>query len=240
MQIEHAYFLDDRQLLLLLSLIDDNPVVGFSLEEEAEISLAVWQQTVFSLVKNGYLYYETEASVSPELVPLLKTMKTASWVALVHSKSAMFPVKLLYPGDKMVIVEQSGLRTCRLRKHQHLSEIWLNDELNLPRCVLSEEETIDLEQTDEDILRCLEKWKQQVIPLNASASEWDSIPEMRVILEFCDENAKVFCRWVWLEDSLCWFVIQQTEQTCSVNIETKEQRQRLLKILRMEEKNAVS
>lgn len=240
MKIDHAYFLDDYQLLLLLSLVDGKPIVGFSLEEEKEISLSVWQQTIFSLMKSGYLYCGKEISISPELIPLLKTMKIASWVALVYSKSAMFPVKLLYPGDTMVVVERSGLRTCRLRRYQHqLSEMWLNDELSLPVCGLSEEETIDLEQTDEDILQCLEKWKRQVIPLEASALEWDSIPEMRVILEFCNENAQTVCRWVWLEDSLCWLVIRQTEKTCSVNIETKEQRQKLLKIFRMEEKDAI-
>ena len=88
--VERAYYLTGRQLLLLLSLIDDRPVRGFAPTETAGTDSNTWKQTALSLTQEGLLVYGPGGAViDARLEPLLRAMKDSARVLALYSRERM-------------------------------------------------------------------------------------------------------------------------------------------------------
>ena len=84
-ETEHAWLLDGRQLLFLLSLADSRPVLTFPLPDPDSVSPDEWKQVVMDLHRGGVLAFgENGVEMTPDPAALIAGMKDAPsvWIAL--------------------------------------------------------------------------------------------------------------------------------------------------------------
>lgn len=227
-EFEMVYYLDSRQVLLLLSLIDQRPVVGFPPIEEPED----WGPTALSLFQAGRLRCEGESLIMDEtLSGLLLTMKDAKQVCAMYGRGPGFSSCTLYINDRFVLLEHLPGGKCRLHQAgeaeiRELLEKGLMCSHPMPEVLQSALED------DEAFEACLRRWEQRAVALEDSPARWRQFEEVRGVLEYQTPETKVRC--VWIEDLIAGIILRQDQNGTHAKLDTVSQRRALLRELEME------
>lgn len=225
--IEHAYFLDELQLLLLLSLIDKRPVPGFSLGDPTRLKESDWTQVALTLVRDGQLdVREGRMEIEEQLREMLVEIKNASRILSVCSSAeerAM--VRMLYFGQAVTVLEPDGPSGYRVSRREKLTQEWLAEKAGT---VYLPDELADTMLENPELSRRISEWMESAPGLDVPPAQWVQRKEARVVLDLyvCGSRA---IRWVWLEDPLCPQILRQDEGGSRVLLDTAGQRGALLK-----------
>ena len=132
-ETEHAWLLDGRQLLFLLSLADSRPVLTFPLPDPDSVSPDEWKQVVMDLHRGGVLAFgENGVEMTPDPAALIAGMKDAPSVWIALSRDGETHVQALYTGVAGSVLLQAGERGYRLSRWEESPETWLDTRLGLP------------------------------------------------------------------------------------------------------------
>lgn len=138
-ETEHAWLLDGRQLLFLLSLADSRPVPAFPLPDPAGISADEWKQVVMELHRGGLLAFgDKGVEMTPDLAALIAGIKEADTLWVACSRDGEAHVQALYTGASGRVLLQAGKSGYRLSRWEDSLQSWLDTRLGLPARVRQE------------------------------------------------------------------------------------------------------
>lgn len=238
-ELEYAYYLDEWQLLFLLSLIDQRPVAGIFRNAPKTLERGEWQRVALSLLQDRRLYYEgTQLSMEKGLAALLMAMKNAQRVLSVYSKKGACLVRLIYSGKSTAVVEILEGGGFRLHGAERPVLQWLSAEGILPARMEPEELLSTLDAND--ALRAqMSRWEAQGIPWDAPAIHWGGLPEVQCVIECVVEQERKE-RWIWVDDPLAGLVLHQERRGIHADLDTESRRRQLIREWGLEAEDAVS
>lgn len=227
-ELEFAYYLDGQQLLLLLSLIDQRPVVGLPEIGKPEN----WRQVSLPLLQNGWLSYEGGQLVmdARHSAPLL-AMKDAARIYAIYGKRPLTVNLVLYDGAQPALLEfmPDGKFRLHLTEEETLRRIV--GEVLICAPPMPEELTLSL--PDDVLLReCLEKWRTQGISFTDTPGRWLQLEEVRGVLEI--QTPETQTRWIWIEEDAADIVVRQDRNGIWAWLDTVSQRKRMMRELELE------
>ncbi len=224
-EYEHAYLLDEIQLLQLLSCLDDKPVFGLMSRDPNSVPASVWIQAVFSLAREGWLEPVTNGFAMPACrAALLQTIKHATHVLYMLFRGEDAPMRTLYLGIRSVAVELYGPEYYRVYDIGCPPQEWL--EGSLAECPLEGDEPGPITDTDGS----LEALATGAPSMETPAIEWGRRPGIHAVLDWysCDGPVKLF-RWIFLSSMGSGAIIHQDSAGTRVVSDTPEQRDALWK-----------
>jgi len=234
---EQIYLLDEFGLLLLLSTLDDRPVFQFPLQQKLDqVPLSSWRHILFELVRENWMSCDTGTfQVNPKRAGLLKTIKNASQILTVYSKSAAFGCANLYLDDasgSAILVGDRGVGNCCLRVVSGGVQALLEDEDVLPGHPMRQTEIPALLGAYPSLPGQWEALASQKAPaLEQPVSAcWEQFPDARAVVDWhiqTQGEPSLAQRWVWLEETICPVVVQRDRETCRVDPDTEEKRTEL-------------
>lgn len=222
---EFAYYLNRRQLLLLLSLIDRRPVAGLPPVEQP----TDWREVSLSLLEDGRLLYRDGQLVMNEKISgLLLAIKDARRVCTVHTKGPDLLMQTFYEGERNVLLELLPGGDCRLCSSEngalrHLVQERLFLPNPLPEALLS-----SLSE-DETLQSCLDRWKHREISLEDSSILWLQAEETRGVLDCLTSEYRD--RWIWVEDHFTGLILHQDKDGIHAEPDTASRRQAIAREL---------
>lgn len=227
-EFEIAYYLDGQQLLLLLSLIDQKPVVGLPRIEEPEN----WQSVSLSLLQSGWLRYEADQlRMNKELSELLLIMKAADKILAAYLKASAFTSRIFCAGDQLVSLEFLPNKKYRLRQEKK-SELRRRVESLLMSSSPMPETLLDTLSDDVFLRPCLDYWEGQPLSLEDVVALWLQFDEVRGVLECQTLKEKI--RWIWIKDRIADVVLRQDLAETRAVLDTVSQQKLLLRELGLE------
>lgn len=219
-----SYYLDLRQLLLLLSLIDQRPVIGLPQIDRPED----WQPTALSLLRDERLRCENgQLVMDRELSAPLLAMKNAERVCALYGKQPEPGARILYRGKRQAMLELLP------GDHVRLSQVETEEvrellEAALSRCRPMPEALLVSLPEDEIIQESLKRWEARALSLTEPPARWLELEEVPCVLE-CRET-----RWIWIEDPAAGLILQQDQDGTRAELDTASRRQALLRELGLE------
>ncbi len=218
---EHAYLLDEIQLLQLLSCLDDKPVFGLLSRDPNSVPASVWIQAVFSLVREGWLEPVTNGFAMPAgRAALLQTIKRAPYVLYLLFQGEDAPLRTLYLGASPVAVELYGPEYYRVYEIGGTPQEWLTD-------ILAERPLEgDGPGTMMDFDGSLEELVSGAPSIETPAMEWGRRPGIHAVLDLysCDGPVQLF-RWIFLSSKGSVSIIHQDSAGTRAVPDTPEQRE---------------
>lgn len=227
-EFEIAYYLESRQLLLLLSLIDRRPVAGLPSIEEPED----WGSVALSLLQDKRLRCEGRNLVMDEtLSGLLVTMKAAKQICVIYGCNPIPSGNTLYVDDQLVLLEFLPDGKLRLHRAGKKEVRELMGELLMRSAPMPEALLVSLEE-DAALGACLRRWEQRAPSLEGSPALWRQFGEVHGVLE-C-QTAETRIRWGWIEDVETGVILRQDKNGVHAALDTDSQRRSVLRELGME------
>lgn len=235
-EFEHAYFMDKFQLILLLSLMDARPVVGFpigSIASQADGN--DWKQVALSLVSGGRMSYQGGRPViEPELRELLEGVKGARQILALYSRREHAPAETVYLGAQTISIAICGPLEYRVRRLDGLSADWLAEEEILPGRVLDASDAAFLCGPGQDTAQRLAGLEQAALPLDQPPVSWSREAGICAVMDLHRQDGALLSRWVWLDDPIGMAVLRQDAEGCKAELDTKELREQFVQECRME------
>lgn len=191
---EQAYFLEELQLLQLLSCIDNRPVIGFSTSDPATIPEDVWKQVLFSLIQDGWL----QPTESGFLIPfaraeLLLTIKNASSVCSAVLSGSDSPIRNLYGGEQPVAVEMCGNAYYRIYAVEQKSPLgWLEEAQAFPEHPAEDADISLLFDAFPSLRNRLQTTAATALPFSVSPLAWSEKEDVQLVLDLysCDSVSR--------------------------------------------------
>ena len=204
---EHAYLLDGRQLLFLLSLADSRPAVVFPLADPARVTKLQWEQLVMGLCQAGLLQLTPDGvAMRPDLDGLIRAMKDADNVYLACCRDAECKVQALYTGGAQNVLLQAGTGGFRLLPWPDTAGDWLQNALGLPRRVPDRPPAGP--HTPEQLAPDLPDLRPG---FGDPVTDWGPLQTARTILDRYHAG-QPDCRLVWWQGALGCALLRQTPQ----------------------------
>lgn len=221
---ERVYLIDRLQLLLMLSLLDDRPVDGFSIGDVSQIHPDVWKQVALSLLLEGRLVnIGGRLAVAPEWETLLLSLKDARRILAIHT--AQGKAKLVYFGNSVAVTEVRGKTEYCIRQIDCVSVQWLTDEAGLPLRMVESSDAERMRKNDKELSCSLKTLEENTdFSLETPVSAWKG----QTVLDLYRHHHGLCNRWVWLENSICTFVLRQDRNGRAAMVDTWEQREVVL------------
>lgn len=217
---EHAYLLQDCQLMLLLSLVDERPVAMFTAQTIEPLTDAQWKQTVLLLHSAGLLEYGVDGvEVSKPLRELLCAMKAPRAIYTAVGKKASSALQTLYSGSRCVLLETSEQGAHRLRELECTAAEWLQNSLGLP----SPMATPDRNMRPEDFLPRAEVFP----PLCTPETSWLHHSDIAAVLTRYGPDGSVQLRRIWYTKQRPAVILLQTHEGADTEFDTEEIRKRI-------------
>ena len=202
---ETAYLLTGEELLLLLSLVDQRPVVAFALPDPARIPAGHWAQVAVDLHRKGLVDY-TGSGTAPAApaAGLLTAMKDAGTVCLALSRDAGCKTQALYlDGEQSVLLQGSYWPGYRLQTWQDTPDCWLDACLGLPERIPDSGPDLPDGQPGADLA------DRPCPALSDPPAGWGRWEQARVILDTY-RNGRMESRLVWWQGADGCTVLYQT------------------------------
>ena len=222
-EFEFAYYLNNRQLLLLLSLVDQRPVAGLPPVEEP----VDWPAVSLSLLEDGRLFYrDGQLVMGGELSALLLAVKAARRVRTLHGKGTN-PLTF-YEGGRTVMLELLPGGSCRLGEVENSEPRRLTQERLFSRNPLPEA-LLDTLPEDEDLRARLVRWAHMGLSLEAPPGAWLGLEEVRGVVDLLAPERRD--RWIWVEDAFTGLILHQDRDGTRVELDTPSRRRTLAREL---------
>ncbi|MCI9332985.1 MAG: hypothetical protein HFG05_12600 [Oscillibacter sp.] len=227
-EFEIAYYLSLQQLLLLLSLIDQRPVVGLPSIETPDN----WQRVAMALLQDERFRFENEnLLMDKNLAKLLMVMKDAEDIYAIQSKQPGPGTYVMYAGKSPVLLEILPGRRVRLRQTITAEFKELIEALLMPCCPMPEALLTSFPD-DKNLKECFARWQTPQISFSDSPSRWNQIKEARGVLEY--HTLRIHTRWIWVDDTAAGLMLRQDQNGTRAELDTVSHRKALLKELRLE------
>lgn len=227
-EFEISYYLDRRQLLLLLSLIDQRPVAGIPPVGEPED----WKSVSLSLLEDGRLRYENGRLVMEEgLAGLLLTMKDAERVYAIHGKRPEPLNCVMYQGGPPAFLELLGDGRVRLSQTDVSRFTELAGAALMPGSPMPEA-LLTVLPDDELLQECLTRWRAVQVSPEDAFIRWMELEEVRGVLECLSPEACT--RLIWVEDVAATLLAVQSREETQVELDTASRRRSLLREMGLE------
>jgi hypothetical protein len=227
-EFEISYYLNQQQLLLLLSLIDQRPVAGLPSIEIPDN----WQSVAMALLQDERLHFENEnLLMDKSLAKLLMVMKDAELVYVIYSKQPGPGSYVMYAGESPTLLELLPDGKVRLR-HSTIDEFKeLMETILIPYHPMPEALLISF--SDDEVLKeCFARWQTFQISFLDSPSLWTQMEEVRGILEYHAPESQT--RWIWVDDAAAGLILRQDQSGTRAELDTVSHRKSLLRELRLE------
>lgn len=216
-EFEIAYYLDRRQLLLLLSLIDQRPVAGLPPVEEPED----WRTVSLSLLEDGRLRCEDGRLVmEEELGGLLLDMKDAGQVWAVYDRRSWG--RVLYQGGRTALLELLPGGKDRLRRAGEGELRQLLEDALTPSSPMPDALLVSLPE-DRLLLDCLAGW-ESISPAEGP-EHWLALEKVRAVVE--RRGTEGLTRWIRIEDDAASLLLRQDGGGIRAELDTASRRRRL-------------
>lgn len=227
-EFEIAYYLTLQQLLLLLSLIDQRPVVGLpSIETPSN-----WQGVAMALLQDERLRFENEnLLMDKNLAKLLMVMKDAEDIYAIQSKQPGPGTYVMYAGKNSALLEILPGKKVRLRQSITAEFKELIETLLMPCCPMPEALLTSFPD-DENLKKCFARWQTPQISFSDSPSRWIRVKEARGVLGYHALGTQT--RWIWVDDTVAGLILRQDQNGTRVELDTVSHRKALLQELRLE------
>lgn len=227
-ELDFAYYLDSRQLLLLLSLIDQRPVYG--LPAAGGGTVQDWQEVALSLLLQERLRYQGGNLVmDPRLGKLLLVMKDAEQALALYGKGDDGAFEVIYTGAETVCAEFFPDGGCRLGTGPALSVGDLAEAGLLPRYPAPE-----ALEPGEGLKERLAWWEARDISMDDPPARWSAQEGVCGVAERLDRRGGRV-RWIWAEDSLAGLLLRQDRQGIRAQLDTQSCRRLLAREWGMED-----
>lgn len=193
---ETVYLLTGEELLLLLSLVDQRPVVAFALPDSSRIPAEHWVQLAVDLHRKGIINY-TGTGIVPAapIEELLTTMKDADTVCLALSRDADYKTQALYrSGKQNVLLQGNYWPGYRLQFWEDTPDCWINTCLGLPKRIPERGPDV----AESRLVSDLEDF--HCPSLTEPPAGWGQWDQARVIVDIY-QNGQLEQRLVWWQDS---------------------------------------
>jgi len=241
--LERTYFIDELQLIFLLSLVDERALVGFGATDAGQVALDTWEKVAVSLLDEGRLAYDQQMrlTISPELAALLKSAKDARRVLAVYRKQARTPAELIYfgPGGP-VCLGMHGPSEYRLWRLSEWSEQTLAQEALLPRRMPSDADAAVLRELDEPLRVRLAALERDALPWREPVFAWGQYPGVCAALELYQSDGTALQRWIWVDgagEGEPGCVLVQTPDRCHAVPDAPEIRRQVVEVCRLEDQH---
>lgn len=200
-ELETAYLLTGEELLLLLSLVDQRPVVAFALPDPTHIPTGRWAQVAVDLHQDGLIDYVGNGVLpAGPIAEVLAAMKDASTVCLALSRDADRKTQALYQGGQQIVLLQGNYWPgFRLRTWVTAPAHWLDNCLGLPKRV--PDRGVALPESQSALPR---------LSLTTTSSSWGRWEQARVILDVYRRD-QMEQRLVWWQNATGYTVLWQNE-----------------------------
>lgn len=249
---EQAYFLDELQLLQLLSCIDNRPVIGFSTADPATIPDAVWKQVLFSLIQDGWLQPTESGFLIPAArAELLVTIKEAPSMCSAVFRGSDSPIRNLYWGKPPVAVEMCGNAYYRIYAVEQTGPFaWLEEAQGLPEHPAEENDVPLLFDAFPSLRSRLQTTADTALPLTVPSLAWSDREEVQLVFDLyrydvanvasatsgtsgtrspdgntLDSSPQPACRWVWMDWLESSVILRQDASGCCAALDTPARRQ---------------
>lgn len=203
---EVIYLLTGEELLLLLSLVDQRPVVAFALPDSAQIPTERWTQVAVDLYRKGLVNY-TDAGMLPAapVSELLVAMKDAGIVCLALSRNADCKMQALYWSEEQsVLLQGNHWPGYRLQVWESMPDSWLGTCLGLPERIPDHAPDLSESQLAADLVG------RSCPTLTDPPASWGCWEQARVIVDIY-RRGQLERRWVWWQGTAVCTVLCQTE-----------------------------
>lgn len=216
-RLEHAYLLQDDELLLLLSLVDELPVMMFS-AGIPERPRSHWERTAVAMQRAGLLSSgPTGMEICPELGRLLTGMKQAKQIWTILQPGQVGFLRTLYGDCPGVLLETGGKGVRRLSALPVPVTDWCREEEILPELLATQEIPESAPSA-----ACL--------PFSASETAWLTRTEaVAVVTEYTPQGTRRN-RWIWLSGFWTGTVVHQTAVGTCAERDTEEERRNIFTI----------
>lgn len=223
-EFDFAYYLDQRQLLLLLSLIDQRPVCG--IPSAGVGNHQDWQAVALSLLTDRRLHYQDgDLVMDPQLGRLLLAMKEAKYALAPHGRKVKEFFRILYMGTIVVYAEFFPDGGCRLGRGPMPSLSSLAGAGVLPRYPAPEALAVRLEE-NKSLQELLSRWETQEISIDDPPARWEEKAHVCGLVErLFPQGGRD--RWIWVEDPLAGLVLHQDRNGIQAQFDTQSCRQSL-------------
>lgn len=224
---EQAFLLQQQQLWLLLSLLDDRSAIMLFPVTKNEISTDQYKQMVFTLSRAGLLEYSAVGmKIIQPLRNILLGIKNAEHVYEgLWKKENGFGRQIFYSGSCNVLLQEGNGGQLRLWASSLTWEQWLADCTGLPALVLTDRQAKLLEQ-DPFVTKVLEESVQ--ILQETSEVELIRQPDICMVMSHYLQDGSRLNRWIWKQtwqDTIC--ISQSTSETIA-RLDCPLVRQRIL------------
>ena len=227
-EFEISYYLDRRQLLLLLSLIDQRPVAGLPSAGEP----GDWKSVSLSLLEDGRLRYEGGRLVMEEgLGGLLLTVKEAERVYAVHGRRPEPPRRVMYDGKRPALLEFLENGEVRLSRTDASEFMELASVVLMPASPMPEALPASLPDGG-PLGECLARWRDAPVSPEESSLRWMEFEEVRGVLECLLPGT--WARLVWVEDAAGALLVVQDREGTRAELDTASRRRSLLRRMGLE------
>ena len=202
---ETAYLLTGEELLLLLSLVDQRPVVAFALPYASRVPAGRWAEVAVELHRKGLVDY-TDAGAVPAapVAELLTAMKDASTACLALSRDAHCKTQALYrSGGQSVLLQGNYWPGYRLQVWDQPPDGWLESCLGLAERIPDGDPALPESQLPDDLagLPCP--------ALTDPPSGWGRWEQARVIVDTY-QHGQLEQRLVWWQGEAGNTILCQT------------------------------
>lgn len=232
-QYEQAYLLSDVQLLLLLSALDSQPVVGLPLPDAQTVTQETLKQALRVLTEEDWLVWEGEQfRLNPDRAALLRGMKQAPHVLFFLFRGEDLPARSLYLDTPPVAVELSHAREYRVHSLQQGEVLdWITQAESFPSHPLYEREAALLRAESQCLGEQMAQMEAKIPRLEEPPMACLDFPEVQAVLELhTAQEAGAKKRWVWAELPISSVIVEQTAQGSTVSLDTVERREEIISI----------
>ena len=216
-RLEHAYLLQDDELFLLLSLLDERPVMMFS-AGTPDRPRSHWERTAVALQSAGLLSSGPAGmEISPEQGRLLAGMKQAKQIWTILQPGQAGSLRTLYGGRPGVLLETGCKGGRRLSALPVPVTDWCREEEILPELLAEQEPP---EPAPPAV------W----LPFSAPETAWLTRTEaVAVVTEYTPQGTRSH-RWVWPGGFRTGTVVHQTVAGTCAERDTEEERRNIFAI----------
>lgn len=192
---ETAYLLTGEELLLLLSLVDQRPVVAFALPDATRVPAGRWAQVAVELHRKGLVDYTGAGTVpAAPVAELLIAMKEAGTVCLALSRDAHCKTQALYRGRKQSVLLQGNYWPgYRLQVWDQPPDCWLESCLGLPERIPDGDLALPESHLPDDLADL--PYPALIDP----PSRWGQWEQARVIVDIY-QNGRLEQRLLWWQE----------------------------------------
>lgn len=213
---ETAYLLTGEELLLLLSLVDQRPVVAFALPDATRVPAGQWAQVAVELHRKGLVDYTGAGTVpAAPVAELLTAMKEAGTVCLALSRDADYKAQVLYRcGEQSVLLQGNYWPGYRLQAWEQTPDCWLDTCLGLPERIPDGHPALPESQLPDDLdgLPCP--------ALTDPPVSWGQWEQARTIMDVY-ENGRLEQRLVWWQGEAGGVILCQARSDTHVFLDCR-------------------